>query len=70
MKATIVQLAWYIERDGAKVVKFHADGGQRIEVPVLGGHATYEVPAFWVDELNAERDKVYKVLAAKRRAAR
>jgi hypothetical protein len=67
MKATIEQLAWYIERDGGTVS--FSRGEQIISVPALGGTITYAVPAFRVDELNAARDRVYRTLAEKRRAA-
>lgn len=69
LSATIAQLATYLERDGASIVKFEADGAQVVSVPLGAGEVTYRVPAADVDALNAERDRVYRMLAAKRRAA-
>lgn len=69
-KATLVQLAWYLERDGATIIRHEADGAQVIRVPLgAGGHVTYRVPAEDVAALNAYRDEVYRTLAAKRREA-
>ena len=72
MQATARQLAWYIERDGG-VVSCQADGSQVVRVPLMGGHITYHVPAsgfpFGVDDLNAERDIVYRQIQDRRRKA-
>jgi hypothetical protein len=62
--ATAVQLAWYIERDGAKLVDFAADGSYTVQ----GAYASWRVPADHRAELDAARDVVYRQLAAKRRA--
>jgi hypothetical protein len=67
MAASLVQLAWYLERDGASIAHHHADGGQRVRVPLAGGHIDYEVPAHLVAQLNRERDLVYRQLAERRR---
>lgn len=67
LPATLVQLAWYIERDGARLT--FRDGDGIVTVPLGSeGYATYRVPAFDLAALDAERDRVYKVLAEKRRA--
>ena len=65
-KATIQQLAWYIERDGA-TVRCAADGCQTVTSTSTG--LSWTVPADMIDELNSERDSVYRVLADRRRAA-
>jgi hypothetical protein len=67
--ATLEQLAWYMERDGGRVIRFEADGAQVIEVPVMGGRITYRVPAADVADLNTQRDRVYRTLREKARKA-
>jgi hypothetical protein len=67
MKATIQQLAWYIERDGATLSR--RDGRWIVRAPLLGGYAEWSLSDAENDELNAERDRVYKRLADRRRAA-
>lgn len=70
LRANAKQIAWYIERDGGAVT-CRADGSQLVVVPLgSSGHVDYLVPADMVDDLNAERDRVYGILAARRRAAR
>lgn len=63
MKATLLQLATYIERDGATVR--HDDRDQI--VTSLGGQVSWRVPADQVDALNAARDVAYAKVAARRR---
>lgn len=70
MKSSLTQIAWYLERDEARIVHYYADGGQRIECPTALGTLTYEIPGYMIDALNAERDRAYKTIAAKRRASR
>lgn len=69
MNVTLTQLAWYIERDGARLAGVR-NGVHRYEVPHIAGVLVVEVPPFLVDELNAERDKVYKVLRDRERRSR
>lgn len=69
MRATLAQLATYIERDGATVDARRADGSQKVTAPVLGGSVSWIVPASEVDELNRERDAAYRREAEKRRSA-
>lgn len=69
MKATLRQLAWYIERDGATVDARRADGSQLVSAPALGGSVSWIVTAEYVEELNRERDAAYRVLADRRRKA-
>jgi hypothetical protein len=64
LSATATQLAWYIERDGYTVRA--VESGQYV---AARWGATYFVPASDVANLNAERDRVYAILADKRRKA-
>jgi hypothetical protein len=66
MTATLEQLAWYIERDGA-TTRWTADGlvvtDARVQVRWL-------VPESDWPALDAARDRVYTLLRARERSAR
>ena len=69
MRATLAQLATYIERDGATVT-CHADGSQTVTSSLAGaGHASWVVGPDQVDELNAQRDLAYHLAQVRRRRA-
>jgi hypothetical protein len=71
LPATAEQIAWYIERDGATYFDFEADGSRKVRVPLGSqGHATYRIPADMVEEIESRRDRVYRLLAEKRRSVR
>ncbi len=72
MKATLKQIAWYIERDGGQIVRHDANGDQLVRIPLHrggAGHIDYLVPAMSTAELNEERDRVYAQLRRKAREA-
>lgn len=56
---TPVQLAWYIERDGARITRHYRDGSLEVALSTGG---TVLVPADGVKELDAERDRAYRRL--------
>jgi len=69
MKATLPQLATYIERDRA-TVQVNADGSQTVTAPLAGaGHVSWVVPAHLVDDLNRERDLAYRQARDRQRQA-
>lgn len=66
MKATLEQLAWYIERDEIRCTRYHASGGRTYS----GDGFTVDVPSTMIDELDAKRDRVAALLHSRRALAR